>query len=312
MSTSLSTSHDPTRPGPRAGGRTAEVDRAILRTVLYASLFQAPVTLAELHRSLMDVGVDRAEIRARLSRLFLRERLEITGEYVYPRGREACLDLHRERKRRTQALLDAHRSLLRVIARFPFVRLLALSGACAHDNATDSDVDVFLVVRRGRAWAVFLVLMLLAKALGRRRTLCVNYVVDEDGLLLPERDLFTAAEIVGLRPLAGGTTYLQFVEANAWVAERFPNFFWARKELGPVPVAGPPRWVEWMLELGLAPALEALSRRVLGRRFRRKWDGAVGVVLAPNRLKLHPIDHGPGLRAAFSDVVERADADGYE
>src|SRR5437762_1380868 len=220
MSTSLSASLAATLPGPRASGRTAEVDRAILRTVLYASLFQAPLTVSELHRSLMDVGMDRGEIRGRLSRAFLRARLELRGEYVYLRGREASVDLHLERKRRTRARLDTQRRLLALIARFPYVRLLALSGACARDNATDAGVDLFLVVRRGRTWSVFLALAVLALALGRRRALSLNYVVDEAALALPERDLFTAAEIVGLRPLAGASTYLQFVEANAWVAER--------------------------------------------------------------------------------------------
>jgi len=137
----------------------------------------------------------------------------------------------------------------------------------------------------------------------------VNYIVDEDGLALPEHDLFTAAEIVGLRPLAGGPSYLRFVEANAWVAERFPNFFWMRRDAGQVPPAGAPRWLEAALDLGFASTLEALSRRVLGTRFRRRWDGSSGVVLAAHRLKLHPVDHAPGLRAAFADVVERAEAD---
>src|SRR5438477_5955148 len=299
MSTSLSASLAATLPGPRASGRAAEVDRAILRTVLYASLFQAPLTVAELHRSLMDVGMDRGEIRWRLSRAFLRARLELRGEYVYLRGREAAVDLHLERKRRTRARLEAHRRLLALVARLPYVRLLALSGACAHDNATDAGLDLFLVVRRRRAWSVFLATAVLLSAVGRRRTVSVNYVVDEDALALPERDLFTAAEIVGLRPLAGPAMYLQFVEANAWVAERFPNFFWTRRTRGPMPAAGGPRWLESLLDRGLAPALEALSRRLLGARFRHRWDGATGVVLSPRRLKLHPIDHGPGLRAAF-------------
>ena len=309
MSTAISTSLAPTLPGARTFGRGGEVDRAILRTVLYAALFQAPLTVSQLHRSLMDVGVDRIEIRSRLRRSYLRERLECRGENVYLRGREACLDLHRERRRRTRELLETHRPLLQMVARLPFVRLVAVSGACAHDNATDGNVDLFLVVRRGRAWSVCLAVMILARALGRARTLGLNYIVDEDGLALPEHDLFTAAEIVGLRPLAGGPSYLRFVEANAWVAERFPNFFWMRRDAAQVPPAGAPRWLEAALELGLQSTLEALCRRVLGARFRRRWDGSSGVVLSPQRLKLHPVDHAPGLRAAFAEVVERAEAD---
>jgi len=50
MSTAISTSLAPTLPGARTFGRGGEVDRAILRTVLYAALFQAPLTVDQLHR----------------------------------------------------------------------------------------------------------------------------------------------------------------------------------------------------------------------------------------------------------------------
>jgi hypothetical protein len=46
MSTAISTSLAPTVPGARTSGRSGEVDRAILRTVLYAALFQAPLTVS--------------------------------------------------------------------------------------------------------------------------------------------------------------------------------------------------------------------------------------------------------------------------
>jgi hypothetical protein len=308
VSASVWTSLAPTLPGGRASGRPAEIDRAILRTVLYSSLFQAPLTLTQLHRALMDVGVDRAEIRSRLGRAYLAERLEFTGEHVYPSGRGAFVDLQRERRRRTAELLAERRSLLRAVTWLPFVRMVALSGACAHDNATIADVDVFLIARRGRAWTVLLAVMLLNRIAGRGRSLSVNDIVDEDGLGLRDRDLFTAAEIVGMRPLAGRAAYLDFVEANAWVAERYPNFFWMRRDTQVLPAAGAPRWIERLLDLGPAAALEAFARRVLGARLRRAWDGFSGVLLSAERLKLHPLDHGPGLRAAFAEIVDRADA----
>jgi hypothetical protein len=181
---------------------------------------------------------------------------------------------------------------------------VALSGACAHDNATDDDVDVFVVVRRGRAWGVTLALMAIAKLLGKRRSLCLNYVLDEAALCLPEHDWFTAAEIVGLRPLAGGEAHRRFVEANGWLASRFPNFFEARALLASLPPAGAPAWLERLLDLGPAPLFERLARRVLGRHFRRQWgEQREGVRLSSSRLKLHPVDHGPRLRAAFDRSV---------
>jgi hypothetical protein len=287
-------------------GLASPADRAILRTVIYASLFQAPQTLAELQRGLLDVLLTRAALAARLQRPFLRQRLRLTGGLVHLRGREEWVPLRQARRRRSRELLVEHRGLLEALARFPFVRLLALSGACARENAADEDVDVFLVVKRGRAWAVALALMLLSKALGVRRTLCLNYIVDESQLALPEHDLFTASEIVGLRPLAGGETYRRFVEANRPAVARYPNFL-ARYPAAcrGIARAGAPRWLEALLELGPAPLLEAASRLLLGMRLRRKLAGARGVDLSASRLKLHSHDHRPRIAAAFSTALRR-------
>ena len=291
------------RPWPDGPG--AE-DRAILRTVAYAGLFQFPLTLPELERRLMDTPLDLGVIRERLASPFLEQRLEVTDGFVHPKGREAWIELRRRRGARAEALVRAHRAALAVLGCFPFVRLLALSGGCAHGNATDDDVDVFLVVKRGRVWGVFGALMVLAKLAGLRRTLCLNYVVDEDAQTLTEQDLFTASEIVGLKPLAGAAGYAGFRAANGWARARFPNF--GRDHATPAGLgqAGAWRWFEALLEMGPAPLFERLSRRVLGAYLKAKARGGEGVVLEAGRLKLHLEDHRPELLAAFDAAVEEA------
>jgi len=286
-------------------------ERAILRTVTYAALFQFPLALPQLHRRLMDVSLDIASLRRFLDRPFLSGRLAMTQGFVHPRGYEEWLGLRRERRERTAHLLGRHRRFLRALSHVPFVRLVALSGACAHENATDDDVDVFLMVRRGRAWAVTAALMVASKVLGTRRTLCVNYVLDEDAASLPEEDLVTASEIVGMRPLAGGRGYRRFVAANAWVARYFPNFYAAHgEESASVPDVSCPRSIEALLDLGPAPLLEALSRRILGAWLGRQ-GGAPGVVLSDGRLKLHIQDHRPRLEAAFEAALREAGDAGW-
>lgn len=293
--------------GLGSAAREAEADRAILRTVTYAGLFQFPLTLRQLHRALMDVPLDMATLTRRLDGPFLRERVRVTHGFAHPRGREKWLPLRRERERRARGLLERHGPFLRRLVRFPFVRLVALSGGCAHGNARDADVDVFLVVERGRAWSVCLALMLLSKWAGLRRSLCLNYIVDASAVALPEHDLFTASEIVGMKPLAGCEAYRRFVHANAWVCGLFPNFFATyRRESEQVPEAGAPRWVEALLGRGPAPVLEALSRWLLGSYLRSRTRGHPGVVLSPHRLKLHTHDHRPVLSAAFAAALREA------
>jgi len=292
------------RADPRADGN--EPDQAIVRTVAYASLFQYPLAVDELHRWLLGAAVSREVLANRLAELRLRGLLAVEGGMVYPVGCHAWIALRRERARHTEDLLLRHRAILDRVTRFPFVRLVALSGACARGNAADDDVDVFLVTKRNRAWAICLGLMLVSKWMGLRRTLCVNYVLDEDALALPERDLFTAAEIVGLRVLAGPATYQRFLEANGWLPSLFPNFWIGRAEDNRELVeAGGSKRREKILDAGPAPLFERLARLLLGSYLRFRWGGAPGVVLSRHRLKLHTRDH----RARVMDAFERACAD---
>jgi hypothetical protein len=142
--------------------------------------------------------------------------------------------------------------------------------------------------------------MVASKLAGLRRSLCVNYVVGEDSLALPEQDRFTAAEIVGLRPLAGGDTYRRFVRANGWIEERHPNFVAeCDAEAERVPArAGAPR-LEAVLEILGAGLFERAARRVLGAYLRRRVRGR-GVEMTARRLKLHGHDHLPFVSEAFA------------
>ena len=276
---------------------------AILRTVTYAALFQAPLTIDRLHRNLMDVALTRAELEDALRDPWLRQRLEVVRGLVIPRGRADWVALRAIRRAHSRRLLARHRRVLRLLGRLPFVRMVAVSGACAHENATDDDVDVFLVARVGRAWGVCAVLTVLSRLLGVRRTLCLNYIVDEAALALPEHDVFTASEVVGLRPLAGRETYRRLVDVNGWASRLFPNFR-ARHlaESEAIPAAGARGW-ERALDLGIAPLLERLARRALGAHLARKGRGCEGVVLGPHRLKLHTHDHRPSLLASFEAAL---------
>ena len=88
--------------------------------------------------------------------------------------------------------------------------MVALSGSVAHLNLEGSgDLDLFIVTRGRRVWSVTVAVILLAKLLGRRRTLCANYVLSDTQLQMDQQDLFTASQIIHLKPLVGGEVYDQ-------------------------------------------------------------------------------------------------------
>ena len=107
----------------------------------------------------------------------------------------------------------------------PFVRMVALSGSLAHLNAEGSaDLDLFVITAPNRVWSVTVATLVLSKLLGWRKRLCMNYVVSERAMAIEPQDLFSANQIIHLRPIIGHDVFERFVESNPSCSEFYPNF----------------------------------------------------------------------------------------
>jgi glycosyltransferase involved in cell wall biosynthesis len=284
--------------------------RAVVDTIAYGALFDYPMTLREIHRSLMRVSLSRREIAGLLSRHpLVRARVESEPPYHFLKGKRASIESRREATRRTRELLERERTSLTVVRSAPFVRMVALSGATAHENARDDDVDLFVVTAPGRTWAVAFVLFAVMKLLGRRKTICLNYLVGEDRLVLSEQDVFTAGQIVALKPIAGTAVFYRLVRENPWGARFFPCFWERFRSITPKapnePSAGS-LLSEALLSFGGGFLLERMGRLLLGRRLKRRFQ-ALGcpssVRLEPGVLKLHFHDHGADIGSKIESIL---------
>jgi len=52
---------------------------------------------------------------------------------------------------------------------------------------------------------------------------CMNYYIDEQNLEIPEKNIYTATEVVTLIPLQGDIQFVDFFTANAWSRLFLPN-----------------------------------------------------------------------------------------
>jgi hypothetical protein len=292
---------------------TAE-ELAIVRSVHYASLFDYPVTLAELRRTLIESTQGEAEIlRNYRSSAIVRELVEYREGFFYPRGRRSLVDERRLREKNSRAFLDANRTLLDLICAVPFTRLVALSGSIAHLNAShDADLDLFIVAKSRRVWSVTVAVLLLAKVMRRRRVVCANFVIAESRLALEQQDLFAASQLIHLRPLCGNAIYRQLLEANPWIARIYPNFSYDERPPFPVRRDGRfdvlKRGIEWLSE-GPARIVEPACRvayRWYLQRHRSSWPSPEQVRLQPDCLKLHTHSHRESILQRFDTVVRQA------
>jgi hypothetical protein len=119
------------------------------------------------------------------------------------------------------------RSAAFVIRHFPFVRGVMVSGELSKNLATgDCDVDFFVVTAPNRLWIARTLLIGFKKLflLNKKKFFCLNTFATADSLEVSERNIYVAAEVVYLKPMFGQTVYREFMEANAWIQDFFPNF----------------------------------------------------------------------------------------
>lgn len=198
---------------------------AIAASVLHASLDDYPLTLEELHESLIASHQTMAEIVSVFEgSTLLQQVVERRDGFFFPAGRSDLVDERRRREARSRAFLDRHALLLRLVCCLPFVRLVALSGRIARLNLeAGGDLDLFIVTRAGHVWSTAAAVKGLSALMSRRCMVRAKVVVDDDHLELEPRDLDTAAQLLQLRPLIGGAALQEVWDANPFIAELFPN-----------------------------------------------------------------------------------------
>ena len=301
---------------PAADHALSPPEQAIARSVLYAALFDYPLTLSQLRRTLIESRQTPSEIVGSVWKsAALGAVVEFRDGFFFPAGRSELIETRRSRERRSRAFLSEHRPLLRLIALIPYVSLVALSGSVAHFNLeAGGDLDLFIVTRGRHVWTTAVTVVMLAKLLRRRRTLCANYIVSDDALAFAPADLFTANQIIGLKPIAGSEVFRALLEANPFVRTIYPNFHAPDCADLPLRIPGVVRLVKSAAETAFAApawfaehACRAAYRCYLRGRARR-WSSPEQVVLGDRVLKLHTNSHRTAVLSQFDAVVREVKA----
>jgi predicted nucleotidyltransferase len=122
--------------------------------------------------------------------------------------------------------MNTAKKYARFISNFPYVRAVLISGSLSKNvMKPDSDIDYFIITKPGRLWVCRAILTFFKKIfLGNSyRNFCLNYFIDTDSLEIPDKNIFTATEIVFILPMYNYELYQQFMAANRWCHNEFPN-----------------------------------------------------------------------------------------
>jgi hypothetical protein len=202
----------------------SDVDKALLRAILYFDIFDYPIT-AEEARAFAPLVVGNS-FEQTLDKLVMEGRLFKHGEFYSTQNISRLAVKRTDGNRLAKSRMNTAQRYSKLVASFPFVQAVLLSGSISKGFMDeDSDIDYFIITEPKRVWIVRATLALFRRIflLNSHRNLCTNYFVDVDNLPIPDQNIFAATELCTLKPMYGHAVIRQLREANKWALDFLPQ-----------------------------------------------------------------------------------------
>lgn len=213
------------------------MEQAILKTLIYADLFDFPMKVWEIHRWLYGKKVTLFQVEKVLKRKRFASRLNSQGDYYFIKGRKGLVKKRLEREV-VSGSFNRQVSIIGFILRIvPWIKLLGISGSLAMGNSDKlSDIDLFVVSQKRRLWLTRICVLSILGFLGKRRRrtdsetdaagkFCVNVLIEEDQTRFPKGDIYLAHEILQMKVVWDRKgAYSRFLNDNEWVFKVLPNW----------------------------------------------------------------------------------------
>jgi hypothetical protein len=202
-----------------------ETDRSLLRAIIYFDIFNYPITAEEAF-TFSASSLNAFTYQHSLDKLVAEGLIFQIGNFY---SIQNDLQLANERIKGNalaEKKMETARKYSRLVASFPFVRAVMLSGSISKGFMNEeSDIDYFIITEAKRLWIVRTALAVFRRLLlfNSHKNLCTNYFIDTANLVIPDQNIFTATEMCTLRPTYGGDAIEKFQAANQWAHTILPQ-----------------------------------------------------------------------------------------
>jgi len=295
---------------------------AILATLAFFSIFQVPIDFEKLWKFLYKQHASRQDLKKSLDELQANKKVVQQGDlYALTPWDERIYFQNQEEIKKRFNKIKRFEWLLQVI---PFVRSMAIINSLALGTAdAQSDIDFFVVTRKGTLYFVRTIIILLFKSLGLYKTkgkikehFCFGFYTTQDNLdfssiLLSGDDVYFSFWLASMQPIFGEPTYFQTIAINNWVNRDFPNFVLDRDILARNKNSKVSMFIKFFLEILLfipavvfEPVLAQVHIRHTFKLPENHWETSTTIANS-KMLKLHSLDIRKAVRLKFYQILTR-------
>lgn len=213
------------------------MEKAILKTLAYADIFDYPLKAYEIHKWLIGTKATFQQVEKALLRLDKKSKVKSKKDYFFLNGKDKLVRKRHKREKESKRFLWRAKFSAWFLHFIPTIKLVGISGGLSLNNAESSDdIDLFLVTAKGRIWLSRFLIIFILDIMGVRRKakmkanqaggkICPNILLEENKLEQINKDLFVAHEVLQMKVLwQRDGIYKKYLEVNSWAFDFLPNW----------------------------------------------------------------------------------------
>jgi len=292
------------------------ISRDILTTLAYFDMFNYPLTRAETFVYLQQKH-RRSDFEMALKCLVASQFVYNFDSFYTLKNDMSIVSRRAAGNQKAAELMKTARKVGQFLIHFPYVRGIAISGSLSKNYAdAGSDIDLFIITQKNRLWVARTLMHLFKKLtflLQKQHCFCMNYYLDEQQMQIPEKNIYTAIEVITLIPLQGDAVFEQFFVANSWTKDYLPNNYLRLSTAKPVKRNWFKQAVEFLLNNKLGDNVDKALMKITDDRWRKKTIkkrvNMHGVILSMSAgrhyAKPDPVNFQPFLLNRYNDKLNK-------
>jgi len=300
------------------GNMEEKIKQSILHTLAYFDVFDYGLTFLEIYKFIYtdnvlcampacQQGFTDKDILNKLVSLIQSGEVQHQEGYYFLPGREEIVAKRQANVWLVEEKMKQSLRGIKKLARVPFIRSVFVCNTVAGVGVEEkSDIDVFIIVKKGRIFLARAIATFILSLFNLRRTkrkiknkICLSFYVTDDNLNLSsiafENDVYLMYWLAQLIPVYDPDNLLiSLQKANTWVEKHLPNVFQSYKIL--------PRW-------------QVINNRfwqAIKKFFERIWGGgygdlmevqARGMQLNKMKMNISSVQNEPDTRVVVNDKM---------